>query len=93
MAKTCQENLNKKSVVDNNLFQKTVKPLLSNIVAGKDEIHLIENNELVKADLETAEGLNNFFSNIVQHLDISKYSNNEPLVSNTNDTTLKAILK
>ena len=47
----------------------------------------------MKADLETAEGLNNFFSNIVQHLDISRYSNNEPLVSNTNDTTLKAILK
>ena len=93
MTKRCQKNLNKKSVVDNKLFQKTVKPLLSNIVAGKDEIHLIENNELVKADLETAEGLNNFFSNIVQHLDISKYSNNEPLVSNTNDTTLKAILK
>ena len=47
----------------------------------------------MKADLETAEGLNNFFSNIVQNLDISRYSNDEPLVSNTNDATLKAILK
>ena len=59
----------------------------------KDEIHLIENNELVKTDLETAEVLNNFFSNIVQNLDISRYSNDEPLVSNTNDANLKAILK
>ena len=87
------ENLNEKSVVDNKLFWKIVKPLLSDKVAGKDEIHLIENNELVKTDLETAEVLNNFFSNIVQNLDISRYSNDEPLVSNTNDATLKAILK
>ena len=87
------ENLNEKSVVDNKLFWKTVKPLLSDKVAGKDEIHLIENNELVKTDLEIAEVLNNFFSNIVQNLGISRYSNNEPLVSNTNDATLKAILK
>ena len=70
-----------------------MKPHLSGKVAGKDEIHLIENNELVKTDLETAEVLNNFFSNIVQNLDISRYSNDEALVSNTNDATLKAILK
>ena len=63
------------------------------IVAGKDEVHLIENNELVKIDLETAEVLNNFLSNIVQNVDISRYSNGEPLVNNTNDATLKAILK
>ena len=55
------ENVNEKSVEDNKLFWKTVKLLLSDKVAGKDEIHLIENNELVKTDLETAEVLNNFF--------------------------------
>ena len=42
------ENLNEKFVVDNKLFWKTVKSLLSDNVAGKDEIHLIENNELKK---------------------------------------------
>ena len=42
------ENLNEKFVVDNKPFWKTVKPLLSEQVAGKDEIHLIENNEIVK---------------------------------------------
>ena len=87
------ENLNEKFVVDNKLFWKTVKPLLSDNVAGKDEIHLTENNDLVKTDLETAEVLNKFFSNIVQNLDIPRYSNDKPLVSNTNDATLKAILK
>ena len=87
------ENLNEKSVVDNKLFWKTVKPLISDKVAGKDKIHLIKSNELVKTGLETNEVLNNFFSNIVQNLDISRYSNGEPLISNTNDATLKATLK
>ena len=84
MKKRYWENLNEKSVADNKLFWKTVKPLLPDKVAGKDEIHLIENNKLVKTDLETAEVLNNFFPNIVQNLDISRYSNDKPLVSNTN---------
>ena len=83
------ENINEKSVVDNKPFWKTVKALLSDKVAGKDGIHLIENNGLVKI----VEVLNNFFSDIAQNLDIPKYSNDEPLVSNTNDATLKAILK
>ena len=87
------ENLIEKFVVDNKLFWKTVKPLLSDNVAGKDEVHLIENNELVKTDLETAKVLNNFFSNIVQNLDISRYSNGKLLVINTNNATLKATLK
>ena len=70
-------NLSEKSVVNNKLFWKTVKPLLSDKVAGKVGIYLIENNELVKTDLETAEVLNNFFYNVVQNLDISGYSNDE----------------
>ena len=49
--KRYRENLNEKSVVENNLFWKIVKPLLSNNVVGKDEIHLTEDSELVKADL------------------------------------------
>ena len=42
------ENLSEKSTANNKLFWKTVKPLLSDKVAGKVEIYLIENNELVK---------------------------------------------
>ena len=87
------QNLHEKFVVDNKLFWKTVKPLLSDNVAGKDEIHLIENNELVKTDLEIAEVLNKYFLNIVQNLDISSYLNGERLVSNTIYATLKTILK
>ena len=82
-----------KSLVVNKLFPKTLEHLLSYKVTGKDEIHLIENNKLLKTDLETAGVLNNFFSNTVQDLDISRYSYHKPLISNTNYTTLKAILK
>ena len=47
----------------------------------------------MKTDLETAKVLKNIFPNIVQTPDISSYSNDEALVSNTNVATLKAILK
>ena len=87
------ENLNQKSVVDNKLFWKNVKPFPSDKVSGKDENHLLENNELVKADLETAEVLNNLFSNEVQNFDISKISNEEQFINCIEDRTLKAILK
>ena len=60
--------------------------------AGKDKTDLTEKSELVKTGPETAEVLNNFFSNIVQKPDISRDSNDKPLVNNTNDATLKAIL-
>ena len=79
--------------MDNKLFWKTVKLILYDKVAARDKIHLIENNELVKTDLETAEVLNKYLFFIVQNIDISGYSNDEPLVNNSNDATLKASLK
>ena len=51
------ENLNEKSAVDNKLFSKTVKSLLSGKVAGKDKIDLIENNDFAKTGLETPEAV------------------------------------
>lgn len=54
------EILNEKSVVDNKVFWKTVKLLLSDKVVGKEKIYLNQNNELVKTDLETDEALNLF---------------------------------
>ena len=69
------KNLNEKSAIDNKLFWKSVKPLLPDKVAGKDIIHLIENNGLVKTDLETVEVLNNLlfqYSTESWHLKIFK---------------------
>ena len=48
------ENVNEKSVIDKNLFW-TVKLLLFDNIDGKDKIHFIENDELVKIDLEAAD--------------------------------------
>ena len=60
MKKRSYENLNKTLFVDSKLLCKTVKPHLYNKVSDKDKIHLIENNELAKTDLETAGVLNTF---------------------------------
>ena len=65
-------NLNEK-FIDNKLFWKRLKLLQSDKAVGIDKIHLIENNELFKTHLETFEVLNNFFPDIVQNLDISRY--------------------
>ena len=59
--KRCYKTLNEKSVIDYKFFWKTVKPFLSDKIVGKKKIHLIENGEPIKTDLETAEILNNFF--------------------------------
>ena len=47
---------------------------------------------LVKTDLETAEILYIFFSNIVQNINISRYSNDQPYINYIKDVTLKTIL-
>ena len=47
---------------------------------GKNKIHLAENGGLMKTDLENAEILNDFFSNVVQNLDITRYSSSKPFL-------------
>ena len=68
------ESLYEKSVIDNKLLWKAVSPFLSDKIVGKNKIHLTETVELIKPDLETAEILNDSFSNIAQNLDITRYS-------------------
>ena len=57
----------------------------------RDRIILSEKRESVKTELETAEVLNKFFSNIVNNLKISKYSKYESFIDNIEDQTLRAI--
>ena len=59
----------------------------------RDRINLSEKGELVKTELETAEVLNKLFSNIVNNLEILKYSKYESFIDNIEDQTLRAILK
>ena len=59
-----------KNLSSSKLFWKTVKPFLSDKIVGKNNIHLTEDGALIQTDLETAYILNDFFSNMVQNIDI-----------------------
>ena len=66
---------------------------LSDKVRTKDRTNLCEKGESAKTKLETAEALNKFFSNIVNYLEISKYSKYKSFINNIEDQTLRTILK
>ena len=86
-------NLNEKDITDNKKFWKTVKPLLSDKSKSSDKIRHSENGELLNNESETAEVLNNFFSNIVKNLKIPEYENLHPNFENVKDPIFRAILK
>ena len=52
-----------------------------------------ENGKIVKTEKERAEVFNNFFGNILKNLNISQYSDFDPIIEEVKDPTLKAILK
>ena len=87
------ENLNIKNVTDNKLFWKSVKPLLSDKSRIRDRINISEKGKILKTESETAESLNSFFSNIVNDLNISRYSEFDPVTENIADPTFTAIFK
>ena len=74
--KKCFANLNKKDILDKKLFWKTIKPSFSDKIMPR---------ELVETESETAEVLNKLFSNIVNNLEISKYSKNKSFIDNIED--------
>ena len=43
--------------------------------------------------MKRAKVLNNFFSNVVQNLNIFRFPGSDPLIQNIKDSTLNAILK
>ena len=79
--------------MDNKLFWKTIKPSFSDKIVTRDRIHLTENGEVVKTELETAETLNNFFGNVMKNLIIPKYSEYDPSIDRVESRTIRAILK
>ena len=52
-----------------------------------------ENGKIVNTEKKTAEVFINFFGNTVKNLNISQCSDFDPIIENTKDPTLKAILK
>ena len=83
-------NINKKT--DSRKFWSQVKPFFPDKSASKNNITLIESNEIISDDKECAEVMNNFFSDVVENLGIDRYLNT--VISNdTNDPISKAINK
>ena len=54
---------------------------------------LIEENEVVSNDENTAQVLNTFFSNIVGSLNIPEYVTNDSISDNISDPIIKLIIK
>ena len=53
------------------MFWKTVAPLFSNKSKASNKITLSENEKLITSDQKCAEVFNNYFSSIVEELNIS----------------------
>ena len=66
-------NLNTKIVYDNKRFWKTMKPLFSDKKCKNQKIVLVENDEIIKDSLQTAEIMNSYFVNIAKNLEISEF--------------------
>ena len=88
-------NLNEKNITDNKKFWQAVKPFLSEKNKSREKITLVkENDEIISDDVEVANTLNKFFSNIVKNLKIpERFVNNSLPHSLCSHPTLKAILK
>ena len=87
-------NINEKNIIDNRKFWQTVKPFLSEKNKSKEKITLIKNDEIISDDLEVANTLNKYFSNVVKNLKIpEKFANNNLPRILSKHPTLNAIMK
>ena len=77
--------------MDNKLFWKTIKSSFSDKIVTRDRIHLTENDEPVKTELETAETLNYCFENVIRKLMIPNYSEYDPLIDRVENRTIRKI--
>ena len=60
---------------------------------SREKVTLIEENEIVESDINTAKILNTFFSNIVSNLKTAEYANCDRISDDTNDQIIKSIVK
>ena len=71
-----------------------MKPFLSDKIVSKEQILLVEDEEIISEDSKIVESLNSFFSNIVKNLKIPGYRpHNDSLFENVSDPLLRVILK
>ena len=61
-----------KLIADNKIFSKSVKLLFSDKITFKEIINLTENGEILSSDTDIADTFNDYFSNVVQNLNIPR---------------------
>ena len=61
--------INENDIIDNRKFWQTVKPVLSDKVRSKEPFILVNNDDII----EVAITFNEFFSNILENLEILEY--------------------
>ena len=87
-------NLNEKDITNNRKFWYTVKPFLSDKIKSRENIILINNERIMSDEVEIANTLNDFFSNIIKNLKLLEYYVEEKISHGlSSHPTLKAILK
>ena len=64
-----------RSVTDNKLFWKIIKPSFSDKVSNNENINLIENEEIISDENKICEIFNDYFGNIIANLKISQNEN------------------
>ena len=82
-----------KTQMKERFFWKTVKLLISEKFNARERISLSKNGEIAKTEKGRAKVSNNYFGNIVKNLNISQYSDFDPIIENVKDPSLKATLK
>ena len=85
--------LNISKVEENKSFWKKAKPFLSNKTISSEKIALVDDDELITDEQKVANSLNDFFSSIVNSLNLPESQNADPLSDNIDHPTLKAITK
>ena len=65
-------NLEPKLIAHNKNFWKSAKPLFSDKITVKEIINLTESGKILSSDTDIAETFNDYFSNVVQNLNIPR---------------------
>ena len=86
-------NLNDKNINDDKIFWKTIKPFLSHKVRSTNKMILIDKEDIIMGDYNTAKVSKTFLSYIVSNLNIAEYSNCQSLANNISDPVLKCVVK
>ena len=84
-------HLDTKSVTDNKMFWKVIKPSFSDKAISNENITLVENNEIVSEVKKICEIFNDFFSNAVINLNIPETEYSSTIIAGTNEIVSIAI--